>query len=438
MIDRQRRPGRTRPTATRLALALLLPLLVACGGSPTATAPAATTAPRVTAPAAPTSAAIASTPARPATTQPTTTPQPPRPATASPATTTTGPSATATRARATATGATSSGNTAQFARNGLAGTVLTALAVGGKDGQLLFAGGKGLWRSTDAGKKWSQVQNPAEAPKVAAIAIAPSDPQIVYVGVSEGCAKGGTLPGLVSTDGGASWRQSGENLSSITVDPREAKKVYATSCAGVQRSLDGGNTWETVSAAQLDNYTPTLIALAPRTPRTLYVAYASEGGTARVRRTSDDGATWQENTLPPQAFGPIALAVAPGNADTVLLSTLSGVFRSLNGGQTWDLLTTGLEETRLTGPATSSPEGLRLTTALVAAPNEADTFWLGTGSGRTGGIGIFSTHDSGTSWQRTGTGLDGRTIQALAVGVAGNTRTLYVATDDGVWSGNTP
>jgi len=425
MLDRRCKDGHGRFTIAGMLLALLVPLLIACSGGPTATvAPPSTAVPTATTVAtraAPTTA----------TTQPTRAPIP----------TPTVPPGTATRASATpilSPSTSRSSGTARFARGGLDGNALTALAVGGRDGQLIVAGGRGLWRSSDGGQRWEAVRGATEAPRVTAIAIAPSDPQIVYVGVSEGCGRGGRTPGLVSTDGGVHWQESGQNLSSLAIDPFDTKKVWATTCTGVQRSTDGGSTWEPALGAQLDTYTPTLIALVPSTPRVVYVAYAAEGGTARVRRTIDDGATWQDTRLPTAAFGPLALATDPGRADTVFLSTLVGIFRSLDGGQSWVLLTDGLEATQPARPPANAPDGFRLTTAIVAAPNASDTFWVGTGAGPTNGIGVFGTRDSGTTWRQTSGGIEGRTIQALAVGVMRNGSILYAATDDGVWTLDTP
>jgi len=424
MLDCRRADGRRRFAIAGIILALLVPLLVACSGAQTATM------------TPPTRASVPSVAA-----QPTRTAAPASSTTAPRIPTSTASPGTAVRAGGTATpdsSATASGGTTGFARGGLAGTALTTLAVGGRDGQLLFAGGQGLWRSTDGGQHWDAVRGATEAPRVTAIAITPSDQQVIYVGVSEGCGRGSRTAGLVSTDGGTRWQESGQNISSLAVDPFDAKKVWATTCTGVQRSKDGGATWEPATSAQLDGYTPVLIASVAGTPRVVYVAYAAEGGAAKVRRTVDDGATLQDTRPPAAAFGPLALATDPGKADTIFLSTLVGVFRSLDGGQNWTLLADGLEATQPARPPANAPDSFRLTTAIAAAPNLSDTFWVGTGSGTTRGIGVFGTRDGGATWRRVTAGIEGHTVQALAVGVTRNRSILYAATDDGVWTLNTP
>ena len=442
MFDYRRADGRRRFTIAGIILGLLVPLLVACSGDPTATVPPPPSTAASTTIAVSTRASVPN-----ATTQPTDTPASAPTVTATlsptfaPIPTSTPLPGTTVRARATATSSSGSigiGGTARFARGGLDGNALTALAVGGRDGQLLFAGGRGLWRSTDGGQHWGAVRDVTEAPRVTAITIAPSDQQVIYVGVSEGCGRGSRTAGLVSTDGGSRWQESGQNISGLAVDPFDAKKVWATTCTGVQRSKDGGATWEPATGAQLDGYSPVLIASGAGTPRVVYVAYAAEGGAAKVQRTIDDGATWQGTRLPAAAFGPLALATDPGKADTVLLSTLVGVFRSLDGGQSWTLLADGLEATQPDRPPTNAPGGFRLTTAIVAAPNSSDTFWLGTGAGPTAGVGVFGTRDGGATWRRVTAGIEGRTIQTLAVGGTRDRDILYAATDDGVWTLDTP
>jgi photosystem II stability/assembly factor-like uncharacterized protein len=323
---------------------------------------------------------------------------------------------------------------ATFARAGLKGQSITVLAAGGKDGQTLYAGGKGVSRSTDGGKTWTVVRDEKVAPHVAAIAIAPSDPQVVYVGVGEGCGKGTPFPGFVSTDGGATWQESGQGLSTIAIDPKNPKSAYAADCDGLVRTTNGGTTWTVVDKTLAGGVTP-LIALAPSAPQTIYVVGASEGGTVKVQQSTDDGATWQDVSPVGGLTGPLSLAVDPDDPAMVLLSTLGGIERSTDGGKTWKLLTEGgLEATIPDNASGNAPDNVHLTTALVADPDQSGLFWVGTGAGKTKGIGIFRTRDGGESWRHTGKGIDGRMVQALALGGARNSRILYAATDDGIWA----
>ena len=432
--------GRRRAQpATWLALLLLLTFITACSGGTTATIapPAATTG----AGPAPTTSSAPATTTRP----PTLTGTPPRPTATVPARSTATRSAAATATRATTTAAATTppatasaratgtiGSPSGFIRSGLAGEALTTIVAGGKEGKTLYAGGKGVWRSIDGGQTWTVAKTAEEAPYVATIVIAPTDPDIAYIGVSQGCGKGGRQTGFVTTNGGESWRSLGQNISSLVVDPQDARKLYATDCTGVRTSTNGGTDWDTLTNATITDYTPTLIAMSAADPLVLYVTYISEGGTIKLRRTTNGGTAWQEIALSSGAFGPLALVV--NNTDTVFLSTLVGVYRTLDGGARWSILNEGgLESTAPARPPANSPDGFRLNNALIADPTQSSTLWLGTGSGKTKGIGVFRSLDNGETWKRTGTGIEGRIVQEFAFAAARTTKILYAATDDGVW-----
>jgi photosystem II stability/assembly factor-like uncharacterized protein len=430
---------------------LLAALLVACGGTPTATPQPPTAVP---------------------TTEPTaTTPPTPLP----PTTTATARPPTATAQRAGPASPTSSavisiggpvpsngtplatpGQPGRFTRVGLAGQKITALAASPRDQRIVFAGGKGLMKSSDGGKSWTNVRSAKDAPAVAAIAIAPSNPQYVYVGVSEGCAKGGQYTSYASADGGTTWRASGYNLSSIAVTADDPRSAYATSCAGVLHTTNGGVSWEALASAHVDDYDPVLIAITTDTTPNLYVAYASEGGTVQIRRSVDGGTTWREAS--PRAgtvFGPLDLAVSGANAQLIYLSTLVGLYRSNDGGLSWTLLSNGLNATAPVNLPSNAPPGSRSNTAILCDPDDAGTAWLGTGSGQLRGVGVFETRNAGDNWGKSAPGLEGQFVHALTLGGGGATRagtptarssptarstpaargsrTLYAATDDGVW-----
>ena len=427
-----RTPGGRRRTPALLILAAVMLLAAACSGPGQGPTPAPTAAPTAT-PPAPTATTAAASPAATATTapSPTATRRPPT-ATPTARAASAGPSASP-RAAASATPAgspfTLSQNPGPFERVGLDGQDVAALAIG-PDGQTLYAGGAGVMQSTDGGKTWQMVRTADQAPAVKAIAIAPSDVQTIYVGVSQGCAKGGTSPGYVSADGGQTWTETGTNLIAFAVDPQNARLAYAVSCTGVLRSGDAGRTWDTLDGAKVENFDPTLIAIAPSNNQTLYVAYASEGGTVRVQRSDDAGTTWQDASPPGDLTGPLALAVDATDDQTVYLSCLSGVYKSTNGGRAWELQSSGLEGT--TGG--NGPAGTRTNSAIVADPGQHDHLWLGTGAGRASGTGVYTTPDGGADWSPYSSGLDGHPIPALALGGPPDGRLLYAATDDGVWS----
>lgn len=420
-------PRRLPPLAI---LALVVALLAACSG-PRGEA-TATPAPSPTAPlarattAAPTATAPAPAPRATATT---------RAATARVTATGAGRAATGTRpaggtaARSTGT-AYVLGPPDDVTQLGLRGQTISAVAAHVSNPNLVYAAGKGVSRSTDGGQTWTEVLTEKQIAAKPVIALAPSNASIVYVGVSEGCAKGGKpKPGFVSTDSGANWRETGAGLAAIAVDPRNARLAYAATCRGIERTSDLGETWEVLAGAKVENYEPTHVAVAPADVQTLYAVYASEGGTIRVRRSENGGTSWQDANPSGEPFGPIDLAVDSADPRLVYLSAANGVFRTKNGGRAWDRLTEGLEATVQSG---ANASGTRTNTALLADPTAPNVVWLGTGARGQEGSGIYQSTNQGARWRQV-TDFERRAVRRLALGGRDSGRRLYIATEDGVW-----
>lgn len=336
---------------------------------------------------------------------------------------------------------------------GLQDEVVQLVAAGGDEGRTLFAAGKeGLRRSRDGGKTWSVARSSDLVPKATALVVAPSNPRVIYVGVSDGCGTPVKRPGFVSQDGGDSWTAIGNNLLSIAVDPKNPETVYAVDCRGLVRSANAGRTWTVLEHAPVPAESFAIVAIAPGASQHLYLAYGVGTTRMEVARSVDRGVTWQAVTpaitpnlragqvLPGAAdttgeARPLALAVDATNPAIVLLSTTQGVFRTEDSGAKWTLAGQGLENTV---PAERVPNAGPLTSALVGDPGKTGAFWVGTGAAKMAGVGLFRTRDGGESWRKPVTGLEGRSILALAFGGTPANRTLYIATDEGVWSLSSP
>ena len=245
-------------------------------------------------------------------------------------------------------------------------------AVAGVSGQpLVFyfgATGGGVWKTVDGGMRWSPVADAVlTAGSIGAIEVAPSDPNVVYVGTGETPLRGNTSPGdgmYRSTDAGKTWKKIGladaGQIGTIRVHPNNPDLVYAAvlghafgpnETRGVYRSADGGKTWQRVLGKGPDAGAVDL-AMDPSNPRILYAAFwqarrqpwgfSSGGPGSGLWKSTDGGDTWTELTrnrgLPQGMIGKIGVTVSPARPERVwaiVEAEDGGVFRSDNAGETW-------------------------------------------------------------------------------------------------------
>ena len=239
------------------------------------------------------------------------------------------------------------------------------------------ATGGGVWKSEDAGGTWSNVSDGFfRTGSVGAIAVAQSNPAIVYVGMGEACLRGNLSSGdgvYKSTDAGRTWVHTGladtSQIGRIRIDPGDPDIVYvaavghpygANSERGVFRSKDGGRSWNKVLF--VDEKTGAAdIAMDPSNPQVLYAStwqvlrtpwnIASTGPGGGLYKTTDGGETWTRlaSGLPDSPLGKIGVTVSPANPQrvwaTVEADEKGGVYRSDDGGRTWQLLNDGFNMT---------------------------------------------------------------------------------------------
>jgi photosystem II stability/assembly factor-like uncharacterized protein len=229
--------------------------------------------------------------------------------------------------------------------------------------------GGGVWKTTDAGETWINVSDGwLGAGSIGAVAVAPSDPNVVYAGTGSACIRGNVSPGdgvYRSTDAGQSWHHIGleesGQVGAIVVHPRDADVVYVAALGhafgpnaqrGVFRSRDGGESWERIlfvseQAGAVD------VALDPTNPRVLFAAtwevvrrpwtLISGGPGGGLYRSTDGGDSWRELTrgLPEGLKGRIGVAVSPARPARVwaiVEAEDGGLFRSDDGGDSFRLV----------------------------------------------------------------------------------------------------
>jgi photosystem II stability/assembly factor-like uncharacterized protein len=243
----------------------------------------------------------------------------------------------------------------------------------------VYAGGNGVYRSTDGGRTWAATSDPFQ---VNEIALAPSDGQRIYAGTGEACY--GTIkPALYrSTNGGQTWADIAAGPFRFAVSATDPNDLIGLQCYQLMRSRDG-KTWQKTANGGVDNSSGVFLARGVDNPATAYAVFASEGGTARVRRTTNGGTTW--TTLPGPTgdlSNPQDIQVDPQDAQHVYLVTGTGFFASADGGQTWNAHNTGLEATR------PEPDGLyhlgRLALDPISPPPAGATATLYLSSDPTG------------------------------------------------------
>ncbi|HKI01177.1 MAG TPA: hypothetical protein VKK31_04305 [Thermoanaerobaculia bacterium] len=256
-----------------------------------------------------------------------------------------------------------------------AGWATAAAGLPGKSGEpetfLFGAADGGLWKTTDAGRTWSPLFQNESSASVGDLAVAQSDPRILYVGTGQVTTRWDIVSGTGvyrSGDGGKTWEQRGladtRHIGRLWVDPRNPDVVLAAALGhifgpnperGVFRSSDGGKSWQKVLFVNDDTGAVDLAA-DPAAPDTIFAstwqvrhypwqAYFTPGvgPGSGIHKSTDGGKTWTRLSqgLPAGPLGRIGLAVAPGSRGARVYATVdangadSGLYRSDDGGARW-------------------------------------------------------------------------------------------------------
>jgi len=237
----------------------------------------------------------------------------------------------------------------------------------------------GVWKTTDVGHTWVPLFDDQPTGSIGSLAVAPSDPNVIYVGSGEGLQRPDLSVGdgiYKSTDAGKTWRhlglREGQQISALLVDPRDPNRVFAAVLGhpygpnaerGVFRSTDGGETW--TKALYKDENTGAIdLAFDPTNSRTVYAVLwaarqgpwengAWNGAGSGLFKSTDGGSTWQQRTgglpTPAQGLGRIGIAIAPSNPRrmyALVEARPSALYRSDDAGSNWTRINT---EGRLSG-----------------------------------------------------------------------------------------
>ena len=230
------------------------------------------------------------------------------------------------------------------------------------------ATGGGVWRTQDGGQTWSNISDGYFGGSIGAVAVAESDPNVIYVGGGEVTVRGNVSYGYgmwKSEDAGKTWTEipgfeDARHIVKIRIHPKNPDIVYAAVLGdlyqsnenrGVFKSTDGGATWNKTLFANADagatdltfdpNNARILYASTWRIRRTPY-SLSSGGEGSALWKSTDSGETWEDisgnSGLPEGAWGISGVTVSPVNSERVwaiIENEKGGVFRSDDAGETW-------------------------------------------------------------------------------------------------------
>jgi photosystem II stability/assembly factor-like uncharacterized protein len=235
----------------------------------------------------------------------------------------------------------------------------------------------GVWKTDDAGRTWRPIFDAQPTQSIGAIAVAPSDPNIIYVGSGEGLLRPDLSVGngiYRSSDAGQTWSHlgltDGQQIAALAVDPHDSRRVFAAVLGhpygpnaerGIYRSLDAGVTWQRVLYKD-DDTGGSAVEIDPANPQIVYAAL------------------WQ-------------VRLGPWEDKNEFSGTGGGLFKSSDGGATWSRLSSGL-------PATLTQINMAL------APSAPSRIYAVAGTTEPGdyssaaGLGVFRSDDAGARWTR--------------------------------------
>jgi photosystem II stability/assembly factor-like uncharacterized protein len=250
------------------------------------------------------------------------------------------------------------------------GRALAVTGVAGDPETYYFGGvAGGVWKTTNGGLTWTPMTDKTGIMSVGAIAVAPSDPNVIYVGTGESCIRGNISYGdgmYKSLDGGKTWTHIGledsQHIAKIIVHPANPDVVYVAALGhaygenemrGVFRSNDGGKTWQKILYKDTKSGAIDLV-FDPSNPHVLFAGLweahrtpwtmVSGGPGSGLYKSSDDGATWKRlegHGLPSGVLGRIGVAVSGADSNRVyaiIEAEKGGIYGSEDAGETWHLI----------------------------------------------------------------------------------------------------
>jgi photosystem II stability/assembly factor-like uncharacterized protein len=315
---------------------------------------------------------------------------------------------------------------------GLLATPVRILAVDPQNPDTLYADVDGPVKSIDGGITFTAISGLKRS--YYAMAISPQNADTIYAGSYEGLFK--------STDGGGTWANTGllANVGALAVDPRNRDIVYVgTWDSRVLKSMDGGRTWitpdfsfreyERPSGVLVCSPTVAALAIVPQDPSTIYATTSDcNDAIMPLQRSKDGGITWAKMNISMVCYlgqsCPGMVAVHPENPNLVYAGQLGGVARSTDGGETWNILKSGL------------PSNFNVTSLAIDSQSPTILYAMGYdwySFGRSPSS-VFKSTDGGNNWTPFGEPLSNFLYDRGSLVITSHGyNTLYAGTESGLY-----
>lgn len=274
------------------------------------------------------------------------------------------------------------------------------------------ATGGGVWKTSDGGASWSNISDGFFGGSIGAVSVAPSDPNVLYVGTGETTVRGNVSGGdgvWRSVDAGETWTRAGledsAHIGRIRIHPTDPDTAWVAALGhlfgpggqrGVYKTTDGGSTWrrvlETAPAVGVAD-----LELDPANPRVLFATtwrvqrspwdLSSGGEGSGLHKSTDGGETWTDLSsapglpAPPLGIGGVSVGADPKRIYLILEAAEGGVFQSNNGGESW----------RRTNSERSLRQRAWYYSRITADPNAKDTVWVSN-------VRLWKSVDGGTTF----------------------------------------
>jgi len=245
-----------------------------------------------------------------------------------------------------------------------------------------------LFRTRDGGKTWKEISLGRHQQAIRAIAIAPSNPQIIALGITEGV--------ILSLNGGEKWKRitrgyrSLYNVESLAFDPFDAQTLYVGTWRRGWKTVDGGKKWKAIHKGMLFDSDMFSLVVNPLNPKIIYSS-ACTG----IYKSENKGSNWirLKKGLPKKARRTRTLHLDPSDPKKIYAGTTVGLFASTNSGQNWQQLLSDV-----------------VVNTIVVHPGNTKIVLAGTDD-----AGVLRSNDGGLTFKSSNSGFIHRQIPSIAV-----------------------